>query len=108
MIFTETKLQGVFAIDLEVHGDERGFFARSYCAREFAAHGLNPRVAQCNISHNRRRGTLRGMHYQQAPHQEAKLIRCVRGALYDVVVDLRSASPTFHEWVGVELRAGDR
>jgi dTDP-4-dehydrorhamnose 3,5-epimerase len=105
MIFRETTLKGVFEIELEVHADERGFFARSYCAREFAAHGLNPRAVQCNISHNRQRGTVRGLHYQQAPHQEAKLIRCVRGALYDVAIDLRAESPTFLEWVGVELRA---
>jgi dTDP-4-dehydrorhamnose 3,5-epimerase len=108
MNFTETKLQGVFEIELETHGDERGFFARSYCSREFEAHGLNPRVVQCNISYNRQRGTVRGMHYQQAPHQEAKLIRCVRGALYDVVIDLRANSPTFRDWIGVELRAGER
>jgi dTDP-4-dehydrorhamnose 3,5-epimerase len=108
MIFTETRLKGVFEIALDVRADERGFFARSYCAAEFAAHGLNPRVVQCNISHNAQRGTVRGMHYQEAPHGEAKLIRCVRGALYDVVIDLRADSPTFHEWVGVELRADDR
>jgi dTDP-4-dehydrorhamnose 3,5-epimerase len=108
MIFTETRLKGVFEIELEVHADERGFFARSYCAREFEARGLSSRVVQCNISHNGRRGTVRGMHYQQAPYQESKLIRCVRGAVYDVVIDLRADSATFREWVGVELRAGNR
>jgi dTDP-4-dehydrorhamnose 3,5-epimerase len=105
MIFHETQLQGAFEIELEAHGDERGFFARSYCAREFEAHGLNPCVVQCNLSFNNQRGTLRGMHYQEAPHAEVKLIRCARGALYDVIVDLRPGSPTFARWVAVELRA---
>jgi dTDP-4-dehydrorhamnose 3,5-epimerase len=105
MMFRETHLQGVFEIDLAPQQDERGFFARSYCRREFEAHGLNPQVAQCNLSYNRHRGTLRGMHYQAAPNAEAKLIRCVRGALYDVVIDIRSDSPTFSQWTGVELRA---
>jgi dTDP-4-dehydrorhamnose 3,5-epimerase len=108
MIFRETRLKGVVEIELEMQADERGYFARSYCSREFEAHGLNSRVVQCNISHNRQRGTVRGMHYQQPPHQEAKLIRCVKGALYDVALDLRADSPTFREWVGVELRAADR
>jgi dTDP-4-dehydrorhamnose 3,5-epimerase len=85
--------------------DDRGLFARSYCRREFQERGLNPDIAQCNISYNRMRGTLRGMHYQEAPYGEAKLIRCLRGALYDVAVDLRADSPTFREWAAVELRA---
>jgi len=106
MIFRETRLKGAYEIDLELYEDDRGSFGRSYCSREFEAHGINPRVVQCNISYNRKRGTLRGMHYQEAPHQEAKLIRCVRGAVYDVIVDLRPESPTFREWVAVELRAG--
>lgn len=105
MVFNETRLRGAFTIDLEVHGDERGSFARSFCWREFEAHGLNPRVVQCNVSHNRARGTLRGMHYQEAPHEEAKLIRCARGAMYDVIVDLRPESPTYRQWAGFELRA---
>jgi dTDP-4-dehydrorhamnose 3,5-epimerase len=105
MIFLETRLKGVFEIDLTVHDDERGWFARSYCWREFQAHGLNPRVVQCNLSYNRSRGTLRGMHYQDASDAEAKLIRCVRGALYDVAVDVRADSPTFGQWTAVELRA---
>ena len=104
MIFKETRLNDVFEIELTPHGDERGFFARTYCWREFEARGLNPRIVQCNVSYNRMRGTLRGMHYQEAPHREAKLIRCVRGALYDVVIDLRPDSPTFRQWAAVELR----
>ena len=105
MIFRETRLKGVFEIDLTPQEDERGLFARSYCWREFQAHGLNPRVVQCNLSYNRSRGTLRGMHYQDATDAEAKLIRCVRGALYDVAVDIRADSPTFRQWTAVELRA---
>lgn len=105
MTFTQTRLPGVYEIGIEPHVDERGLFARSYCRREFEARGLNPEVAQCNVSYNRMRGTLRGMHYQEAPHGEAKLIRCLRGALYDVAVDLRADSPSFREWVAVELRA---
>jgi dTDP-4-dehydrorhamnose 3,5-epimerase len=105
VIFKETRLKGAYEIDLEPQSDERGFFARSYCWREFEAHGLNPRVVQCNVSYNRKRGTLRGVHYQEAPFEEAKLIRCLRGALYDVIVDLRPESKTFRQWVAVELRA---
>jgi dTDP-4-dehydrorhamnose 3,5-epimerase len=91
---------------VELHSEERGFFGRSYCRREFEAHGLNPCVPQCNVSYNRNRGTLRGMHYQEWPHREAKLVRCARGALYDVIVDLRPESPTFRRWFGMELRGG--
>jgi dTDP-4-dehydrorhamnose 3,5-epimerase len=105
MIFRETHLKGAYEIELELHSDERGSFARSYCWREFEAHGLNPRVVQCNVSWNRTRGTLRGMHRQQAPHEEAKLISCLRGAFYDVIIDVRPESPTFCQWVAVELRA---
>ena len=105
MTFKESRLKGAYEIDLELLSDERGSFGRSYCWNEFEAHGINPRVVQCNVSYNRKRGTLRGMHYQVSPHDEAKLIRCVRGALYDVIVDLRPQSPTFREWVAVELRA---
>jgi dTDP-4-dehydrorhamnose 3,5-epimerase len=105
MRFRETRLKGAYEIDLELHPDERGAFGRTYCWREFEAHGLNPRVVQCNVSCNRHRGTLRGMHYQEAPDQEAKLIRCVRGALYDAIIDLRPDSPTFRQWIAVELRA---
>ncbi len=105
MIFSETKLKGVYIIDLEKVEDERGFFARTFCQEEFKAHGLNPRFVQSNVSLNRKKGTLRGMHYQAPPYQEAKLVRCTRGGLYDVAVDLRVDSPTFKQWVGVELTA---
>ena len=103
MRFTPTSLEGVLIVELEPHADERGFFARSFCVDEFAARGLRTDVLQCNVSFNRRRGTLRGMHFQVAPRAEAKLVRCTRGALLDVVVDLRPASPTYCRWVGVEL-----
>jgi dTDP-4-dehydrorhamnose 3,5-epimerase len=105
MIFRESRLKGAYEIDLELHSDERGFFSRVYCSREFEAHGLNPRVVQCNVSYNTKRGTLRGMHYQESPYQEAKLVRCLRGALYFVIVDLRPGSSTFCQWAGVELTA---
>ena len=103
MIFTETKLAGAFIIDVERRSDERGFFARSWCEDEFAAHGIFLPPLQANVSSNPTQGTLRGMHYQLAPHEESKLVRCTRGALYDVIVDLREESPTFGQWVGVEL-----
>jgi dTDP-4-dehydrorhamnose 3,5-epimerase len=105
MRFLETALKGAFIIELDKQEDERGFFARAWCQREFAARGLNPRLAQCNVSFNRRRGTLRGMHYQVAPYEEAKLVRCTRGAIYDVIIDLRPDSPTFMQWIAVELTA---
>jgi dTDP-4-dehydrorhamnose 3,5-epimerase len=108
VIFTETPLTGAFLIDLEPVRDERGFFARSFCRREFEAHGLNPDIAQCNISLNLRRGTLRGMHWQAAPHQEAKLVRCTRGAIHDVIIDLRHGSPTFAAHFSTDLTAVDR
>lgn len=108
MIFTETKLRGAFLVDIERHEDERGFFARSWCRREFEAHGLNPEIAQCNVSFNVRKGTLRGMHYQIAPFEEAKLVRCTRGSLCDVIVDLRPDSPTFRQHVIEVLTAENR
>ena len=108
MIFTETKLKGAFIIDIEPSEDERGFFARSWCEDEFKKHGLNPRLVQCNISFNKKRGTLRGMHYQIAPFAEAKLVRCTMGAIYDVIIDLRNDSPTFKKWFSVELSAENR
>jgi dTDP-4-dehydrorhamnose 3,5-epimerase len=108
MIFTETKLTGAFMIDIEPHEDERGFFARSWCEDEFAQHGLNPRLVQCNLSFNKQRGTLRGMHFQVAPFAEAKLVRCTMGAIYDVIIDLRSDSTTFRQWISVELTAENR
>lgn len=108
MKFTETKLKGAFIIELEQREDERGFFARTFCQREYESHGLNPHVAQCSMSFNRKKGTLRGIHYQAPPHAEAKTVCCVRGAIYDVMVDLRRESPTFKQWVGVELSAAGR
>lgn len=108
MRFTETPLAGAYLIDLERREDERGFFARSWCADEFKQHGLNPRLVQCNLSFNKKRGTLRGMHYQAEPYPEAKLVRCTMGAIYDVIIDLRPASPTFKQWFGVELTAENR
>lgn len=105
MIFTETGLAGAFLLDVEAHADERGFFARSWCQDEFAAHGLNPRLVQCSISRSRLNGTLRGLHYQAAPHAEAKLVRCTTGAIYDVVVDLRAGSPTRRGYFGAVLTA---
>ena len=107
MIFKETKLKGARIIELEPSQDERGFFARSFCQKEFEEHGLKTRVAQCNISYNKKRSTLRGMHYQVAPHEETKLVSCVRGAIYDVIIDLRQNSPTYCQWFHVELSAKD-
>lgn len=108
MVFVETKLKGVFIIEPERREDERGFFARTFCQREFEAHGVDARVAQCSVSFNKRKGTLRGLHYQIAPHAESKLVRCTRGAIYDVAVDLRLDSPTFKQWAAVELSADNR
>jgi len=105
MIFTETELAGAFVIEPERREDDRGFFARSYCADEFEQHGLNPRVVNTNLSYNARRGTLRGMHFQRSPYEEAKLVRCTRGAIHDVIVDLRPGSPTYMRWIGVDLTA---
>jgi dTDP-4-dehydrorhamnose 3,5-epimerase len=103
MIFRETKLSGVFIIEPDIIEDERGFFASSWTRDEFSRHGLNSRLAQCNISYNKRSGTVRGMHFQRAPHAEAKLVRCTRGAIYDVAIDLRLDSPTQYGWVAAEL-----
>jgi len=105
VIFTETVVQGTYLIDLEPIEDVRGFNARMWCHDEFATHGLVTRVAQCNIIFNKQKGTLRGLHYQTAPHEEAKVVRCTRGALFAVVADLRPHSPTRLKWVGVELTA---
>ncbi|MCO5101779.1 MAG: dTDP-4-dehydrorhamnose 3,5-epimerase [Burkholderiaceae bacterium] len=103
MIFTETALPGATIVDVERHGDERGFFARVYCEREFAAQGLPSRMVQTSTSFTRRARTLRGMHWQLPPHAEDKLVRCVRGAIWDAIVDLRAESPTYCRWIGVEL-----
>lgn len=108
MRFVETPLPGVWTIELEEIGDERGWFARTFDAEEFRARGLNPEVVQCNASFNHRAGTLRGLHYQAEPHGESKLVRCVRGAIFDVAVDLRSDSSTYRGWHGVELSAENR
>lgn len=101
--FIELELPGVFIIELEPIIDERGFFARSWCIDEFEKHGLNTKLVQCNLSYNARKGTLRGMHYQTKPFEEAKLVRCTRGTIYDVVLDLRPESVAFGKWIGVEL-----
>ena len=103
MIFTETKLKGAFIIDLDRKEDERGFFARAFCRKEFREHGLKPVIAQGNIASNRSKGTLRGMHFQYPPAAESKLVRCTRGAILDIIVDLRPESPTWLEHVSVEL-----
>jgi dTDP-4-dehydrorhamnose 3,5-epimerase len=108
MRFTETELPGAFVIDLERLEDERGFFARAWCEEELASQGLSTRVSQCNLSFNERRGTLRGMHYQAPPHAEVKVIRCTRGAVYDVIVDVRPESDTYTRWIGIELTAENR
>ena len=105
MIFTETKLKGAFIIELARHQDDRGFFARTFCRKELEANGLIADVAQANLSLSKARGTLRGMHYQKSPFEETKLVRCTRGALYDVIIDLRPDSPTYKKWIGVELTA---
>jgi dTDP-4-dehydrorhamnose 3,5-epimerase len=107
-MFRQTALPGVVIVEPEPREDRRGFFARTWCQDEFAAHGLNPRLVQCNISLNLLRGTLRGMHYQAPPHAEAKLIRCTRGAIWDVALDLRPESPTFRRHIGAELTAENR
>ncbi|ULB45223.1 dTDP-4-dehydrorhamnose 3,5-epimerase [Limnospira fusiformis KN01] len=108
MKFTETQLKGAYIIELEPIQDERGFFSRSWCQKEFSERGLNSNLVQCNISFNRHKGTLRGMHYQAKPHEEAKLVRCTMGAIYDVIIDIRPDSPTFKQWVAVELTAENR
>lgn len=108
MLFQPTSLAGAYVIDLHKLEDERGFFARSWCVQEFAEHGLETRLVQCNVSLSKVQGTVRGMHYQAEPFAETKLVRCTRGAIYDVIVDLRPASPTFLHWFGVTLSAENR
>lgn len=108
MIFTKTKLEGAYIIDVEKREDERGFFARTFCANEFAEAGLEDKFVQANMSFNYKKGTLRGMHFQKAPYQEDKLVRCTKGALFDVIIDLRKDSPTFKQWIGVELTEENR
>lgn len=108
MILTPTPLTGAFLIDLEKRGDDRGFFARFFCGKEFQGAGLESRFVQINNSLTAKKGTLRGMHYQLPPDPEVKVVRCIRGALFDVIVDLRPDSPTFRQWFGAELTAGNR
>ena len=108
MKFLPAALPGAFRVELERVTDERGFFARTWCAHEAEAHGLNPVVAQCNVSYTRRRGTIRGMHFQRAPRAEAKLVRCTRGTIADVILDLRPGSPTYKRWQRFELSDTDR
>lgn len=105
MKFTETKLKGAYIIELEPIEDERGFFARSFCQKEFGKYGVHFRIAQCNISYNKKKGTLRGMHYQAPPYEEAKIVSCIKGAIYDVIIDLRKDSPAYCQWFAVELTA---
>jgi dTDP-4-dehydrorhamnose 3,5-epimerase len=108
MKFHETILQGVFLIEPEPIADERGFFARTFCRQEFVNHGLSASLDQCSVSFNKKRGTLRGMHFQLAPHDEIKLVRCTMGAIFDVVLDLRQDSQTYKKWIGVELTSENR
>ena len=105
MLFKETELKGAYLIEIEQKKDERGFFARSFCEKEFDAHNLKLSIRQSSISYNKRRGTLRGMHYQIAPHEEAKIVSCVRGTIYDVIIDLRLDSTTYCKWFAIELSA---
>jgi len=105
MKFTETELKGGYIIDLQKIEDDRGFFARGWCKNEFEEHGISSNLAQANISFNKFKGTLRGLHYQASPYEEAKLVRCIKGGIFDVMVDLREGSPTYGKWVGAELTA---
>jgi dTDP-4-dehydrorhamnose 3,5-epimerase len=108
VLFTETELKGVFIVDIEPRQDNRGLFARTFCVREFEQHGLAPAVAQCNLSVTYKKGTIRGMHYLVPPSQEAKLVRCISGAIHDVVIDMRSDSPTYTAYIDVELTGDNR
>lgn len=108
MIFTKTAIEGVMIIDLETRADNRGFFARTFCREEFLAQGLEPMIEQCNVSYNHKKGTVRGMHMQVAPHPEAKYVRCISGTVWDIVVDMRPGSPTRLQHVAVELSAENR
>ena len=108
MIFQPTTIRGAFIVRPEAREDERGFFARVWCRHEFLAQGLNPTLVQCSISFSKAKGTLRGMHYQAPPHEEAKLVRCTAGAIYDVAIDLRPGSPTFRQWIANELTSANR
>jgi dTDP-4-dehydrorhamnose 3,5-epimerase len=107
MIFQETRLQGAFLIEMKKLADSRGFFARTFCQKEFEKHGLAADISQCNVSFNWYKATLRGMHFQVAPKEEAKLVRCIKGAIHDVIIDLRRGSPTYGEWLGFDLTGDD-
>jgi dTDP-4-dehydrorhamnose 3,5-epimerase len=108
MKFNETRLPGAYLLEVDLRADDRGAFAQTFCAQEFGVHGLDPSVVQCAISFNKRRGTLRGMHWQVAPHAQAKLVRCTHGAIFDVIIDLRAGSKTFQQHLAVELTAANR
>jgi len=108
MTFSKTAIPDTFLISLDRHEDERGFFARAFCRSEFTEHGLNPDLVQCSISFNKRKGTLRGMHFQKPPYEETKIVRCTMGAVFDVIIDLRPDSPTFKRWLSFELNAENR
>ncbi len=103
MIFTETKLKGAYIVDMEARRDERGYFSRVWCQKEFEQQGLNTNLVQCNIAFNNQAGILRGMHFQRQPWSEVKLVRCTKGAVFDAIVDMREESPSYQEWIGVEL-----
>ena len=105
MLFTKTELKGAYIIKLEPLEDERGFFARTFCKKEFEAHGLNANIVQCNISFNKKKGTIRGMHYQADPYEEIKLVRCTMGTIYEVIIDIRPDSTSYTQWIAVELTA---
>jgi dTDP-4-dehydrorhamnose 3,5-epimerase len=107
MIFSETRVHGVYVVDIEKRQDQRGFFARVWCQKEFETQGLETRIAQVNVAFTKRKGSLRGLHFQGHPHQEAKLVQCTKGAVYDVAVDLRPDSASYRQWVGIELTAGN-
>jgi dTDP-4-dehydrorhamnose 3,5-epimerase len=108
MIFAATQLDDAWLIEVEPREDQRGFFARTWCRQELAAQGLDTEIAQESLSYNRDRGTLRGLHFQRSPHEETKIVRCTRGGIFDVIVDLRPRSPTYLQWQGFELTAGNR
>ncbi|RUT33267.1 dTDP-4-dehydrorhamnose 3,5-epimerase [Paenibacillus zeisoli] len=108
MIFHKTSLEDAYIIEAEPIEDERGYFARTWCKREFEAQGLSSELVQCSISFNKRRGTLRGMHYQIAPYEEVKLVRCTRGSIFDVIIDMRPNSRTYLKWISIELTANNR
>jgi dTDP-4-dehydrorhamnose 3,5-epimerase len=108
MKFTETDLKDAYIIDLERLSDDRGFFARGYCENEFKEQGIDARIVQANVSYNHQKGTMRGMHYQEEPHGEAKLVRCTKGGIYDAIIDVRRESPTYKDWIGVELNEENR